>query len=144
MNMTNQPLIVPLLAQVALSFFIWTWMLATRLQSMMKNKVRLQDLASDEGMAKIRDSINPAENFENLFEVPVLFYALVVTIMFTYNSDFIYLMGAWVFVVTRAAHSIVHCTSNHVPTRFLFYFVGSMVVWSLWLRLALQIFQFRS
>jgi len=144
MNMSNQPLIVPLIAQVVLSFLVWVWMLVTRWEAMKKNGVRMQDLATEEGLARIKGSFHTADNFENLFEVPVLFYALLVTVMFTYNSDVYYLMGAWIFVATRAAHSIVHCTVNIVALRFTFYFIGSMVLWAMWFRLAMQIFRVSS
>ncbi len=143
MNLTNQPLIVPLLAQVALTCLIWVWMLATRYQSMLKHKVKFKDLASEAGYSKIKDSANPSDNFENLFEMPVLFFSFVITVMFTYRSDGVYLAGAWFFVFTRAIHSIIHCTNNHVPARFAFYFAGSLVLWIMWFRFAIQIYQIR-
>jgi len=143
MNLTNQPLIVPLLAQVVLTCLIWLWMLATRYQSMLKHKVRLKDLASEKGYEKIKDSINPSDNFENLFEMPVLFFAFIITMMFTYRSDGVFLAGSWFFVITRALHSIIHCTSNHVPSRFAFHFMGSLVLFVMWFRFAIQIYQIR-
>jgi hypothetical protein len=45
-------------------------------------------------------------------------------IMFTYQTDLFYIYGAWVFVLSRALHTVVHCTVNHVMTRFTFHAIG--------------------
>jgi hypothetical protein len=139
MNMTNQPLIIPLLVQVALTFVVWTWLLLARIESMRRNRVSIQSLATREGQERLSDVMKVSDNFENQFEIPVLFYALLVTLMFTYHSDATYLICAWLFVLTRAIHAIIHCTVNNVALRFTAHFLGSAILGAMWVRFAIQV-----
>jgi hypothetical protein len=80
---------------------------------------------------------NPSDNFRNLFEIPVLFYALALYLFATSRVDGAYLTAAWVFVAFRVMHSIVHCTVNIVMLRFYFYLLASLAVWFIALRAGL-------
>ena len=68
---------------------------------------------------------NPSENFKNLFEIPVLFYALALYLFATSQVDGAYLTAAWIFVAFRALHSLVHCTVNIVNLRFFMYLAAT-------------------
>ena len=59
-----------------------------------------------------------SDNFRNLFEVPVLFYALCGFLAITQLTTLLLLACAWGYVVLRAAHSYIHLTSNKVMRRF--------------------------
>jgi hypothetical protein len=83
---------------------------------------------------------NPSDNLKNLFEIPVLFYALALFLFVTNRVDALYLAAAWVFVAFRAAHSLVHCTFNHVLLRFSLYLVAAVAVWFMLVRAALDYF----
>ena len=60
----------------------------------------------------------PSDNLKNLFEMPVLFYALASMLFVTEQVDSGYVVAAWVFAAFRIAHSAVHCTVNIVMLRF--------------------------
>jgi hypothetical protein len=45
---------------------------------------------------------------------------------------------AWVFVLTRGIHAIIHIGFNHVPLRFAAFFAGSITLGVLWIRFAAQ------
>lgn len=62
---------------------------------------------------------NPSDNLKNLFEIPVLFYALILYIYVTKQVDTVYVTAAWIFVVFRTLHSAVHCTFNYIMLRLL-------------------------
>src|SRR5688572_33065979 len=64
---------------------------------------------------------NPSDNLKNLFELPVLFYALALYLFATSRVDAAYVAAGWVFFAFRALHSAVHCTFNHVTLRFVLY-----------------------
>jgi hypothetical protein len=72
---------------------------------------------------------NPSDNLKNLFEIPVLFYALALYLFVTNQVDATYVVAAWIFVVFRVLHSAVHCTINIVMLRFWLYAVSTMAVW---------------
>ena len=77
---------------------------------------------------------NPSDNLKNLFELPVLFYALVLYLFVTDQVDATYVTSAWVFVVFRVLHSAVHCTFNLVLLRFWLYFISAAALWFMSLR----------
>ena len=76
------------------------------------------------------------DNFRNLFELPVLFYAGVLLAAHIGVSDMVSLALAWAFVGLRAVRSAVHCTFNHVMTRFVAYALATLVLIAFWARLA--------
>lgn len=51
-----------------------------------------------------------------------------------------YLSAAWVFLVFRVLHSVVHCTFNFVPLRFWLYALAAMALWFMVLRIAWHAF----
>ncbi len=132
-------LLKPALAQVGVIAIVWSWMFIDRLRSMLKNGVKMEDLRTRAGEGRIQDAINSADNFENLFEVPVLFFVLVTLLIQAGSTDPIYVTGAWIFVGSRALHSLIHCTLNHIGARFTVYFAGTLVLWAMWGRFATQL-----
>jgi hypothetical protein len=84
--------------------------------------------------------VTPSNNLKNLFEIPILFYALSLYLFVTKQVDSIYVNAAWTFVVLRIAHSAVHCTFNLVPLRFLLYLIATLTAWFIALRAALVYF----
>jgi hypothetical protein len=79
----------------------------------------------------------PSDNLKNLFEIPTIFYALVLYLYVTHSVDTIYLVAAWVFVGFRALHSLVHCTVNVVLLRFALYAASTLALWYMAIRAAL-------
>lgn len=76
----------------------------------------------------------PSDNLKNLFEIPVLFYALALYLFVTGNVDTLHVACGWIFVIFRMLHSIVHCTFNHVMTRFGCYAISTAAVWVILIR----------
>ncbi len=71
---------------------------------------------------------NPSDNFKNLFEIPVLFYALALYLFATQQVDAVYVWTGWIFAAFRALHSLMHCTINVVIVRFYLYLVSTLAV----------------
>jgi hypothetical protein len=126
----------PAVAMVALTFVVWVRMYRTRIAQMKRESIHPQAVAtSAQAAAKLTESC-AADNFRNLFELPVLFYLALVVAVQTAQIGVVTLVLAWTFVALRIAHSAVHCTYNKVIHRFYVYFVGGVVLWSLWAVLA--------
>ena len=83
---------------------------------------------------------NPSDNLKNLFEIPVLFYALALYLFVTRRVDASYVNAGWVFVAFRALHSAVHCTFNLVILRFYLYLIATLAVWFMLARATLGYF----
>jgi hypothetical protein len=122
----------PAVAMVALTIVVWVRMYRTRIAQMKRERIHPQSVAtSAQSAAKLTDS-KAADNFRNLFELPVLFYLALVVAAQTANVNVLTLSLAWAFVALRIAHSAIHCTYNKVYHRFYVYFFGGAVLWVFW------------
>jgi hypothetical protein len=110
-----------------------------RIRFIIGRKISPKDLAVPGALAQISppNVSNPSDNLKNLFEIPVLFYALVLYLFITKQVDTVYVNAAWIFVVFRILHSAVHCTFNLVMLRFYLYLFATIAVWFIAIRAAL-------
>ena len=60
-----------------------------------------------------------ADNYNHLMEQPTIFYALVFYIYLAGQADQLHVWLAWAYVALRVVHSLIQCTINRVPLRFL-------------------------
>ncbi len=128
--MPQSAIFAPVFATMFLTLLVWVYMYIRRIHFITNHKLSPTDLApaafaqlSPPGVS------NPSDNFKNLFEIPVLFYALSLYLFVTNQVDVIYVTAAWAFVALRALHSAVHCTINIVLLRFYLYLFSTLAVW---------------
>jgi hypothetical protein len=127
----------PAVAMVALTIIVWLRMYFMRIAQMQRERIHPQAVATSAlAAAKLTDS-RAADNFRNLFELPVLFYLALVVAAQTGQVGTITLILAWAFVALRIAHSTIQCGYNKVIHRFYTYIAGGTVLWALWLVLAI-------
>lgn len=139
----NQQLIFgPFLALMVLTLVVWLYMYARRIPFIIKSKMKAAQLTPLE-LARLSPAAvsNPSDNLKNLFEVPTMFYALCLYLFVTQRVDFTYLVGAWIFVLFRMLHSLVHCTVNIVILRFWLYAASTAAFWFMTLRAAVLALQ---
>ena len=127
---------LPALAMVALTIAVWLRMYATRIGEMKRERIHPQAVATSAQMAARLSDTRAADNFRNLFELPVLFYLALVVAALTARSGVVVLALAWIFVALRVLHSVIHCTYNKVMHRFKAYLAGGVALWALWAVLA--------
>ncbi|HEY6394060.1 MAG TPA: MAPEG family protein [Candidatus Binataceae bacterium] len=132
----------PLFATVFLTLVVWVYMYIRRITFITSNKISSKDLAVPGALAQLSPPAvsNPSDNLKNLFEIPVIFYALVLYLFAAKQVDTVYVGAAWVFVVFRVLHSAVHCTFNPVMLRFYLYLFSTLAVWFIAIRAALAYF----
>ena len=123
--MTDVPtLILPLLAQVFWTLLVLCGLGVTRFRALRHRRADLAHLSiSREGWPD--DARKMSNNFDNQFQIPVLFYIVCILATFMETAGPGVTALAWFFVVMRVAHTAVHVTSNYVPLRFAFY-LGSV------------------
>ncbi|MCB9771661.1 MAG: MAPEG family protein [Candidatus Omnitrophica bacterium] len=116
---------------IILTFIVWVFMYVRRIHYLVTHKVDIQSLSDPKAMTgHIPVHINwPSENLKNLFELPVIFYALCGFLAISHCTDTIFLYAAWIFVGCRGIHSIIHCTINIVMYRFYAYALSSLALW---------------
>ncbi len=126
------PLVWPVVAMVVLTVMVWLRMFQTRVGEMKRRRIHPQSVATSSQMLQAVEDSRAADNFRNLFELPVLFYMALVLAMFTGTGGTLLLALAWVFVALRVLHSAIHCTYNKVMHRFRAYVLGGFVLWAIW------------
>ncbi|MDJ0788046.1 MAG: MAPEG family protein [Myxococcota bacterium] len=121
----------PFFAMVGLTFAVWVYMFARRIHFLTANDITPEELRVPGALAEKSPAeiSNPSDNLKNLFEIPVLFYAIVLMLFATEQVDGLHLVCGWVFVAFRAVHSAIHCSFNHVMMRFYAYLVATLAVW---------------
>lgn len=121
------------LALVVLTFIVGTRLLFTRVDEMRRKRIHPQAVATAVQMAARLENVQAADNFRNLFEVPVAFYALAAIAIATAHTPGWLVTGLWLFVALRVAHSVIHCTYNRVMHRLAVFLAGFMVLFGLWI-----------
>lgn len=130
--MQSNAIFLPALAMVALTIAVWLRMYASRIGEMKRERIHPQAVATSTQMAARLNDTRAADNFRNLFELPVLFYLALVVAALTSQVNVATLSLAWAFVVLRIAHSVIQCGYNKVMHRFRAYLFGALVLWALW------------
>jgi hypothetical protein len=126
-------IIQPVLAMVGLTFTVWCYMYFKRLRFIRVHSIDPQSVATRTlGAQRLAAVAAPSDNLMNLFELPVLFYLLVMLLLVTGEASQGFVIAAWAYVALRALHSFIHCTYNQVLHRFAVYAASSMVLWVMW------------
>jgi hypothetical protein len=130
----------PFFAMIALTVVVWIYMYARRIPFIVRSNFTPEQLFPME-LARLSPPAvsNPSDNLKNLFELPTLFYALVLCLYVTNHVDATFVWAAWLFVGLRVLHSAVHCTFNFVPLRFWLYAAGSLLLGFIAVRAALVV-----
>jgi len=126
---------------VALVAIIWFSMVFARTAHIRRNPPRAEDFASGENALRYFQPVEmPSNNFSNLFEMPVLFFALVPLLMITHQGNHIQVMLAWVYVALRALHSFIHIVVRKVVLRATVYWLSCAVLIAMWVGFFVDIF----
>ncbi len=129
--MSIQAVLLPLFVQVLLTFAVAYTLAFRRTVAFRQGELR--------GPVSLREpnwpgSVRQVEyNYLNQFELPVLFYVLVILALFTKQADLLFVLLSWVFVVLRILHAFVHVTSNAIRVRGLWFIAGAVVLTLMWI-----------
>ena len=138
-RMEQTKIFAPFFVLILLTIVVWFYMYARRIPFITRNRLTPDQLRPTE-FARLSppDISNPSDNLKNLFELPIIFYALTLYLFVTKQVDGVYLAAAWLFVGLRVLHSAVHCTINIVIVRFWLYAVSALALWFIAIRAVLQ------
>lgn len=129
----SDPIWLPCGAMVGVTALVWFKLYADRLSEMRVKRIDPQELSNVRAAAGRLERTQAADNFRNLFEVPVLFYLLCVAIGLNGGSTPGFVAAAWAYVGLRALHSLIHVTYNRVVHRFLVYVASTLLLFGLWI-----------
>ena len=137
--MTPVPLgiLLPTFALVLLIFVMWIIMFASRAAHMKRTPPRADDFVTGEAALRYFAPVEmPANNYRNLFEMPVVYFALVPLLILADAANIVQVTLAWAFVALRVAHSYVHVGPKKVPVRAMLYLASTAVLLVMWVGFA--------
>jgi hypothetical protein len=139
--MINTAFFLPAFALVLLTIAVMLRMLTSRIAEMKTNKIHPQSIATSATLAARMPDTRASDNFRNLFETPVLFYAAMLFAQATPQAGQILLGLSWLYVVLRVIHSLIQCSYNKVMHRFYVFFASVGVLSAIWILLAIGFIQ---
>lgn len=135
----TDPIWFPCAAMAGLTALVWLKLYADRLGEMRARGIDPQQLATVRAAAGRLERTQAADNFRNLFEVPVLFYVLCIALTLNGGSTPGIVTAAWGYVTLRAVHSLIHVTYNRVVHRFLAYVASTLLLFGMWIAFVMRI-----
>ncbi len=136
---TTAPL-APMAAMAFVTFAVWAMLFVRRIPKLKTDPVPIDAFKVRAKRPALSDAELAAnDNLMNLFEIPVLFYALCLALAVSGIWGELFTVGAWGFVALRAVHSVVHCTFNNVMLRFAAYLASTLLLFALWVAFAMRL-----
>ncbi len=130
----------PTLVLVALIFGVWGTLIVQRYRHIRDNPPSAADLANREAaMRYFRPVEMSGNNLGNLFEMPVLYFALAPLLILTNLADGAQPVLAWLFVLLRGLHSAIHIRSRNPMPRFGAYLASCLALFAMWSIFAIRL-----
>ena len=131
----NQAIIFyPVIALVALTFFVVFNMLRSRFSAVKNRQISIKYFQLNRG--DIPDAMQQlSDNYDNLLSMPILFYLVTLIVYVLHVVDEGYLVLACLYVAARFMHSYIHTGYNNVVHRMYAYVLSAVVLIIIWLRL---------
>jgi len=132
--------LAPLIAMAAITFVLMFGMVITRRRAVMDKKTDPKDLLT-------RGGKNPwppqaaqfSDAYQNSLELPILFYAVFILAVIAAQTDLIFIVLAWVFVLFRAVQAYIHTTTNARKYRSLAFRGGALVLLAIWILFVIRL-----
>lgn len=122
-------LLWPMLAQIALTCALYAWLTVARALAVRSGQVDYASFVL--GRDEPKNVARITRNLGNQFELPVIFYAIVVLLVALGRVATIDVVAAWVFVAGRVIHTAVQTLTDDVPLRgrvFMINFLALLVL----------------
>jgi hypothetical protein len=131
-------ILLPVVALVAWTFVMWSWMYATRIPAIRASRMVLDGEAPrGQQMATLPAHVRwKADNYNHLHEQPQVFYAIAIVAYLIDRGDGVNLGLAWAYVGLRVVHSLWQALVNVILVRFTLFVASSLVLLALTIRVA--------
>ena len=132
------PALLPLFVQVALTFALLFWMARSRVAVVKSKQVKIADIAL--GQLNWPPRVQQISNsYHSQLQLPLLFYVLTVLAVITKHADILFVVLAWLFVLSRLVHAYIHTTTNYIQHRFNAFAAGVFILIAMWVIFAVRI-----
>jgi hypothetical protein len=134
----TQHLLLPAFVQFALTVYVLTRMGQGRVRAVRSGQVKYSEVDTKSAYSESVQKF--ANNYVSQFELPVLFYVVLLFALVTGLIDFVLIGLAWAFVGSRLVHSFVHTGRNRIATRFKVFVAGLVFLVGMWAWFGLRLF----
>ena len=118
-------LLLPMLAQIGWTFLLYAWLTVARQRAVRRGEVEYGSFARGEEPHEVA---RITRNLANQFELPIIFYAVVVLLVATHSVTLTDVVAAWVFVAGRVIHTLVQTLTDNVPLRGQVFLINAAAV----------------
>jgi len=119
-------LLWPMLAQIGWTFLLYAWLTVARTRAVNSGKTDYSCFVL--GREEPLEVARITRNLTNQFELPVIFYALVVLLVALGRVTWFDVIVAWVFVAGRVIHTLVQTLGDNVVLRGRVFVIGFLAV----------------
>jgi hypothetical protein len=119
-------LLWPMLAQIGWTFMLYAWLTVARTRAVKSGQIDYSCFVL--GREEPLEVARITRNLGNQFELPVIFYALVVLLVALGRVTWFDVVVAWVFVAGRVIHTLVQTLTDNVVLRGRVFVISFMAV----------------
>lgn len=136
--MTRDWIFFPVIVQVLMTLLIYVRLIKVKVREIRAGRVdKTRSALHEEAWGDAVLQIN--NNIRNQFELPVLFYVMAAILWAMDSVNGLAIAAAFLFVMSRIAHALIHLGSNYVPNRrrsftvgwWVLMFMALLVLWEL-------------
>lgn len=132
-------ILLPVFVQIILTSVVMILMGKRRIRAAKNKEITVAAFKTMNLAGANEQVIATSRNFDNQFQMPVLYLFSVLFTLQLGVVDLGYVLLGAAFVLLRVLHTLIHIGSNKVRLRFAIFLLGCVALWLLWLRLAWQV-----
>ncbi len=140
-TMAQELIIYPVIALVTLTFGIVLWMAKLRFRASIRGDIDPRYFKLNRGYEVPEYLAKVTQNYDNLVEMPILFYTVCCLLYASGQVELAQLILAWLYVSSRFIHSYIHTTSNRLLLRLKVFAFGATILIAMWLLFLFRLLQ---
>ena len=125
-------ILYPVFAMVLLTFFSYIVMFLIVKKYITKKEIKYGQFKLYRGEFP-DDYEQSRQHLKNQFELPIIFYLLVALLYSLNNLQYIDIILAWLFVISRYIHSFIRFKNNYLPYRGTVFAFGLVILLAGWI-----------
>lgn len=137
--MRVESIIYPMATLILLNVIVISLMLFFRIKAVRSRKVSPRYFKRNKGEDLPDHLEGLSQNYNNLLELPLLFYIVCLSIIVLKLNVEEFTIYAWLYVILRYVHSYIHITYNNVLHRLFAFSISCIVLMIMWVKLVLSI-----
>ncbi|MEP7455946.1 MAPEG family protein [Phyllobacterium sp. SB3] len=135
--MSQTQIFWPMIALTFLIYCVYLLLFLRRRRAVTSGQAKIQEFVIPINEPEI--SVTTIRNLNNLYEVPMLFYVVCLSLYAVNGVSYLAVVIAWLFVGARLAHTLIHVTTNRLRYRQPIFTLGFILNGILWIILAMHL-----